>query len=163
MAIQRTRTHEVRQAESKADSALHEILNRVLQVRIEALVSQLNETKSFAEQNNISRTLESIHISLHQLAELQHQLSFILQESANHHRGKATDKHFRYPSSPLTNRELELLMLVKRGHTNKQIAETLYISERTVKFHITSILSKLNASTRTEAVDIALKRGIIGF
>ena len=55
----------------------------------------------------------------------------------------------------------EVLVLVKKGMTNKQIADQLFISERTVKYHISSILSKLFAQTRTEAVETAIQRGLL--
>jgi DNA-binding NarL/FixJ family response regulator len=62
---------------------------------------------------------------------------------------------------PLTARELDVLRLLARGLQNKEIAAELVISERTVKFHVSSILSKLNAGNRTEAVTIALQQGIV--
>ena len=58
---------------------------------------------------------------------------------------------------------MEVLGLVKKGMINKAIAEQLYISERTVKFHLTSIFSKLDTNNRTEAVNVATQRGLIGF
>jgi DNA-binding NarL/FixJ family response regulator len=61
----------------------------------------------------------------------------------------------------LTEREIEVLRRVAAGQSNKQIALGLSISESTVKAHIHSILPKLNASDRTHAVTIALKRGIL--
>jgi len=63
--------------------------------------------------------------------------------------------------APLTKRETEILEYISRGFLNKQIASSLEISEQTIKNHVTSILRKLNANARTEAVVIAIKRGII--
>jgi DNA-binding NarL/FixJ family response regulator len=61
----------------------------------------------------------------------------------------------------VTPRESEVLNLLGQGLQNKEIAAQLGISERTVKFHVGSILSKLNAGNRTEAVTIAVQRGLI--
>jgi len=63
--------------------------------------------------------------------------------------------------SNLTPRELEVLRMLAEGAANKAIAFALDISEHTVKFHVASILSKLNAGTRTEAVAIGLRRGLV--
>jgi DNA-binding NarL/FixJ family response regulator len=63
--------------------------------------------------------------------------------------------------SPITPRELEILNYMAQGYLNKQIALTLKISEQTVKNHVTSILRKLNANARTQAVVEAIKQGII--
>ena len=62
---------------------------------------------------------------------------------------------------PLTSRELEVLQMLALGLGNKSIASRLTISEHTVKFHISSIFSKLNASSRTEAVTLGLRQGLI--
>lgn len=61
----------------------------------------------------------------------------------------------------LTARETEILALLGDGASNKAIAYQLNISEHTVKFHVASIFGKLNVNTRTEAVTVALKRGLI--
>lgn len=61
----------------------------------------------------------------------------------------------------LTLRELEVLRLVAQGLQNKEIAATLVISERTVKFHVSSIMGKLGAGNRTEAVRLAAQQGLI--
>jgi len=63
--------------------------------------------------------------------------------------------------APLTLREVEVLQLLATGLGNKAIARQLNISEHTVKFHISSIFSKLNASSRTEAVTLAMRQGLI--
>lgn len=68
------------------------------------------------------------------------------------------------PSSPmqaLTPREIEVLGMLALGLGNKTIAKRLGISEHTVKFHISSIFQKLNASSRTEAVTLGAKLGLI--
>ena len=61
----------------------------------------------------------------------------------------------------LTARELEVLRMLAEGAANKTIAWKLNISEHTAKFHVASILSKLNASTRTEAVTVGIRKGLI--
>jgi len=61
----------------------------------------------------------------------------------------------------LTAREIQVLRLLARGRANKEIAAELIISERTVKFHVSSILSKLGAGNRTEAVRLAVQRGLV--
>ena len=63
--------------------------------------------------------------------------------------------------SPLTPREGEILNYIARGYLNKMIAAELDISEQTIKNHVTSILRKLNANVRTEAVVVAIKQGLI--
>lgn len=64
-------------------------------------------------------------------------------------------------TSPLTARETEILSYVAKGFLNKQVATELGISEQTIKNHVTSILRKLNASARTEAVVVAIRQGLI--
>ena len=62
---------------------------------------------------------------------------------------------------PLTERETEVIGLLAKGLANKQIAVALGISEHTVKFHVSSIYTKLNVSNRTEAVREGLRGGWI--
>jgi DNA-binding NarL/FixJ family response regulator len=62
---------------------------------------------------------------------------------------------------PLTAREREVLQLLAQGIPNKQIAQRLHISEHTVKFHVSAIMTKLNAASRTEAVTTAARRGLL--
>lgn len=62
---------------------------------------------------------------------------------------------------PLTAREMEVLQLMAQGLPSKTIAARLGISEHTVKFHVGSILGKLGAASRTEAVTVAIRRGLL--
>lgn len=62
---------------------------------------------------------------------------------------------------PLTEREMDVLNCLALGRSNKEIAAQLSISERTVKFHMSAILGKLNAANRTEALTLAAQHGLI--
>jgi NarL family two-component system response regulator YdfI len=64
-------------------------------------------------------------------------------------------------AEPLTRREREVLQMVAAGLANKEIAARLNISDHTAKFHVASILGKLGASTRTEAVALGIRNGLI--
>jgi len=61
----------------------------------------------------------------------------------------------------LTNRELDVLRLIRDGFRNKQIADQLSIAETTVNFHIKNLVDKLGANDRTHAVTIAIRRGLL--
>ena len=63
--------------------------------------------------------------------------------------------------SPLSGRETEVLALIAKGQSNKEIATALGVTESTVKLHVTNILTKLEVNTRTEALVVAVQRGII--
>ncbi|HEY2974446.1 MAG TPA: response regulator transcription factor [Pyrinomonadaceae bacterium] len=67
----------------------------------------------------------------------------------------------RMASSELTAREMEVLELIVKGQSNKEIGGTLKISEATVKSHVNNILSKLGVSDRTQAATTALQRGLV--
>ncbi len=75
--------------------------------------------------------------------------------------GLSSHKDAQTLVAPLTNREVEILNYVAQGYANKQIAAEISISEQTIKNHITSIMAKLNANARTQAVVIAVKKGLI--
>jgi NarL family two-component system response regulator LiaR len=72
-------------------------------------------------------------------------------------------REVRAPENPeaLTDRETEVLKLVARGKANKQIAGTLYVSEKTVKAHVSAILMKLGVQSRTQAALYAVRAGLV--
>ncbi|WP_243292642.1 response regulator transcription factor [Bacillus sp. FJAT-47783] len=67
----------------------------------------------------------------------------------------------RLPHEELTNRELEILLLVAQGKTNQEIADELFIAIKTVKTHVSNILSKLEVQDRTQAVIYAFKHHLV--
>jgi DNA-binding NarL/FixJ family response regulator len=86
--------------------------------------------------------------------------SHLLRHIREGQTGSASDSHQDNDKS-LTSREIEVLRLLARGLQNKEISAELGVSVRTVKFHVTNILSKLNAGNRTEALSIAAQQGLI--
>jgi two-component system, NarL family, response regulator LiaR len=74
---------------------------------------------------------------------------------------KMRQKHQQLPHEELTTREMEILMLMAEGKTNQDIADDLYIALKTVKTHVSNILSKLNVQDRTQAVIYAFKHALI--
>ena len=72
-------------------------------------------------------------------------------------------REVRAPESPeaLSRRETEVLELLARGRSNKQIARSLYVGERTVKTHVSSILTKLGVKSRTQAALYAVRTGLV--
>ncbi len=66
---------------------------------------------------------------------------------------------FRKPLHLLTKRECQVLQLLSEGQSNRKIAETLVISEKTVKNHVSNILQKMNVNDRTQAVVTAIRKG----
>ncbi len=152
-AIQRTRLQELNRMNSiTSDVTIHKILEQVFDPQIEAIISCLDHPNSNKEKMNEA---------LNKAKDLKKQLSMLSKEAKQQEGTEMKTKEFLYPGSPLTKRELEVLTLIKKGLTNGKIGKQLFIAERTVKFHVTAILSKLNANTRTEAVDISLKRGLL--
>lgn len=65
------------------------------------------------------------------------------------------------PHEELTNREMEILLLMAQGKTNQEIADELFIALKTVKTHVSNILSKLNVQDRTQAVIYAFKQSLV--
>ncbi len=150
-AIQRTRLQQSYGSKNiESNSSLRNILDRVLSPKLDALISSLENSKSDTDK---VRDVQK------RVMDLQKQFKTLLQETELYPENTASNE-LAYPEMPLTKRELEVLDLIKKGFTNEQIGKQLYITERTVKFHVTAILSKLHADNRTEAVDIGLKRGL---
>jgi DNA-binding CsgD family transcriptional regulator len=163
IAIQRTRIQESGvKTPFQKNAPVVDVLSRVIEPGMKELVNSLQQAQFFTEQGNSARAARGLQNSLQQANELYQQLLLIQGETAEQETEEKKETRFHYPTSPLSGREMEVLLLVKKGLTNKQIATQLYISERTVKFHISSILSKLLARTRTEAVETAIQRGLLG-
>jgi NarL family two-component system response regulator LiaR len=85
----------------------------------------------------------------------------LISIAVNHNSLNGEPGHDHPPAYGLTARELEVLALLTRGLDNKAIASELVVSRSTVKFHVSSILSKLDAGSRTEAVAFALHHGLV--
>jgi NarL family two-component system response regulator LiaR len=97
--------------------------------------------------------IQAIRDTFHNKPALQPQIARKLMEDIKNPSGHE-------PENALTEREIEVLQELALGKTNKQIAEDLVLSERTVRTHITNILAKLRLSNRTQAVLYALREGI---
>jgi NarL family two-component system response regulator YdfI len=74
---------------------------------------------------------------------------------------ESASRPFAELAEPLTPRESEVLQMLASGLANKEIAARLAISDHTVKFHVASILGKLGAGSRTEAVSLGIRRGLV--
>jgi two-component system, NarL family, response regulator DevR len=74
---------------------------------------------------------------------------------------RAMERLTQMPGNELTEREREVLTLVARGYTNKQIADTLYVSEKTARNHVSHILDKLGLSRRSEAAAFAVEHKLV--
>lgn len=152
-AIQRTRLQQSYNTNNvESDKIVSRVLEQVITPQVESIISCLD---------NPSSNKNKINEALNKTKELQKQLKLLNKETKEQEKKEIGSKELLYPELPITKRELEVLTLIKKGLTNSQIGKQLFITERTVKFHVTAILSKLNASTRTEAVDICLKRGVL--
>jgi NarL family two-component system response regulator LiaR len=112
---------------------------------------------------------KAIHITMEGGSLLQPVVASKLLRHMNHlpsagSQGSSFNSHAAQgmpPYEALTERELEVLKLLAQGMPNKEIASLLVITERTAKFHVTSIIGKLGARNRTEAVSLAAQKGLI--
>jgi two-component system NarL family sensor kinase len=162
IAIHRTRVQELyNNKPSNNQTDFDDITERLIQPGIDDVINNLKQVNILLEQKKILGARKLINQSLEHAEELQEQLLHISNETQEKGQDKSANNQFHYPTSPLSKRELEILMLVRKGLSNKQIATQIFLSERTIKFHLTSILSKLLAHNRTEAVNNAIQRGIL--
>ena len=125
---------------------------------------------SFPEEDLVQRALQAGAISyllknvsaddLAQAVRAAHAGRSTLAPEATEALVKTTAKGLE-PGHDLTAREREVLALMVEGLSNPEIAKKLFVSPSTVKFHVSSILTKLQASTRTEAVAQALQKNLI--
>ena len=76
-------------------------------------------------------------------------------------RDRAWQRSVRDVDAVLTEREQEVLALVAEGLTNREIGRRLFISEKTASVHLSNLMAKLNVSSRTEAVTVAQRRGLL--
>ncbi|MGB7494533.1 MAG: response regulator transcription factor [Candidatus Acidiferrum sp.] len=128
------------------DQASPAWVNRAIRAGVRSVLPQQIDSEQFgAALEAVARGLVAIHP-----AEMQPLRS-----------ASSSADDFVATVEPLTSREREVLQMLSEGLGNKDIAARLKISEHTVKFHVASILGKLGASTRTEAVSIALRQGLI--
>ncbi len=79
--------------------------------------------------------------------------------ASNHQKEVKREIEIRRPLHLLTRRECEVLQLLADGKSNRSIGEVLFISEKTVKNHVSNILTKMNVNDRTQAVVVAIKNG----
>ena len=109
---------------------------------------------SFAEDDKVFPSIKAVQAAHRGEAQLDPEIA-----------KKLMDEFSARPSKPasddLTERELEVLRLIARGRNNRDIAGELVISERTVKTHVSNILSKLHLSDRTQAAIYALRKGLV--
>jgi DNA-binding NarL/FixJ family response regulator len=82
------------------------------------------------------------------------------RELVNEFNRVTTHEKEKIPDNDLSQREIEVLKLIAEGKLNKEIAKQLYISEKTVKNHVSKIFKKLNVSDRTQAAIYAFKHNI---
>ena len=87
----------------------------------------------------------------------------IARKVVNRFRGHVDEGKEEAPFEELTGREIEVLQLAGKGITNREIADSLSISHRTVQAHLSHIFSKLGVGSRTEAVVYALRKGLLTF
>jgi len=107
--------------------------------------------------DQLAAALQAAATGLHVLHPAQVPASVINGSASTLARSRSLDEL----AEPLTPRESEVLQMLASGLGNKEIAAKLRISDHTVKFHVASILGKLGAGSRTEAVSLGIRRGLV--
>jgi NarL family two-component system response regulator YdfI len=126
------------------DTSDHALVNSALRSGVRAVISRE------ATPEEIESAIQSVNAGLIVMA--PESLPVLLQDV------RPTAEAL---AEPLSERELEVLDVIAEGLSNKLIAHRLGISEHTVKTHVASIFAKLGAASRTEAVSIAIRRGLV--
>ncbi len=146
--------------------ALREIKQRVPGVRVVMLTvseddADLLEAIRSGAEGYLSKSLDGNKF-VDMLDALQHgRAAMTRKTTAQLLRGLADPPPPPSPNPSLTRREIELLRLVAEGNSNKHIAQSLSVSENTVKYHMRNIMHKLGAQNRTEAVTQATRSGLL--
>jgi len=138
-----------------SQSFYNKLLTNIENLQIQ--VSGLSSNDESVTNSNQLKDLQELSSNIHALTQ---QTLSDLKKAAT---AVPSNRPLLYPTTPLTKRELEVLNLLKKGKTNKAIASELFITERTIKFHVSTLLSKLDARNRTEVVRIAVERGLVKF
>ena len=102
---------------------------------------------------------ELVH-AIHEIHRGEASLHPMIARKLIHELKQDKNKEIEESSQPLTEREIEVLGLIARGLPNQEIAGKLFVSETTIRFHVSNILSKLHLANRTQAVLYALREGL---
>lgn len=142
----------------KSNSNLNGVtMNKKVLLEIEQILKECDKQLYLvSSENNVQAKIGILNIK-QRVLECKVEIQNIIEEETN------SVKNDLETSSniSLTKREIEVLKLLSKGLSNKELAYRLFISERTVQFHIKSLFEKLSATSRTEVVTKALTEGII--
>ena len=111
-----------------------------------------------ATSEEIARAIRTVHAGG---THLSPRIATTVVAQLGHPAGARSRPTTQGPTTHLTPREREVLQLVANGRSNKEIARTLSITERTAKFHVTSLLNKLGAENRARAAALGVQRGLL--
>jgi DNA-binding CsgD family transcriptional regulator len=121
-------------------------------------VEAVTQVRRIADRISDARTRDQ-YLCREPEAQAVHELARRLGIASDSH--GAGDKILRDDQTPLTARETEVLRMVAAGHANREIADVLFISEKTVARHLTNLFNKLNVQSRTQAAAWAFRNGLV--